>query len=155
MANLAHTVQGSLASSISSVRKQNNNYMIMRLPRQFYRSLKISYFCLKNFLFLPILKKYFWWLFWHTKCRAVLPIAFGMQANKTTITGLWVCSTRPRSSLKNGILLPKLFWPTVWKNCSSDWEKLMKFEAEGREFAKLLRSLEQFIQTVKGQNNFW
>ena len=55
----------------------------------------------------------------------------------------------------NGILLPKLFWPTVRKNCSSDWEKLLKFEAEGREFSKILRSLEQFIQTVKGQNNSW
>ena len=55
----------------------------------------------------------------------------------------------------NGILLPKLFWPTVRKNCSSDREKLLKFEAEGQEFAKILRSLEQFIQTVKGQNNFW
>ena len=54
----------------------------------------------------------------------------------------------------NGILLPKLFWPTVRKNCSSDREKLLKFDAEGREFAKHLRSLEQFIQTVKGQNNF-
>ena len=41
------------------------------------------------------------------------------------------------------------------KNCSSDREKLLKFEAEGREFAKFLRSLEQFIQTVIGQNNFW
>ena len=41
------------------------------------------------------------------------------------------------------------------KNGSSDREKLLKFEAEGQEFAKLLRSLEQFIQTVKGQNNFW
>ena len=40
------------------------------------------------------------------------------------------------------------------KNCSSDREKLLKFEAEDREFAKL-RSLEQFIQTMKGQNNFW
>ena len=30
-----------------------------------------------------------------------------------------------------------------------------KLEDEGREFAKILRSLEQFIQTVKGQNNFW
>ena len=29
------------------------------------------------------------------------------------------------------------------KNCSSDQEKLLKFEAEGREFAKFLRSLEQ------------
>ena len=41
------------------------------------------------------------------------------------------------------------------KNCSSDREKLLKFEAEGREFSKFLRSLEQFIQTVKGQNNSW
>ena len=41
------------------------------------------------------------------------------------------------------------------KNCSSDREKLLKFGAEGREFAKFLRSLEQLIQTVKGQNNFW
>ena len=39
--------------------------------------------------------------------------------------------------------------------CSSDLEKLLKFEAEGREFAKFLRSLEQFLQTVKCQNNFW
>ena len=44
-----------------------------------------------------------------------------------------------------GILLPKLFWPTVRKKYSSDWETL----------AKILRSLEQFIQTLKGQNNFW
>ena len=41
------------------------------------------------------------------------------------------------------------------KNCSSDREKLLKFEAESREFSKFLRSLEQFIHTVKGQNNFW
>ena len=41
------------------------------------------------------------------------------------------------------------------KNCSSDGEHFWKFEAEGREFAKMLRSPEQFIQTVKGQNNFW
>ena len=55
----------------------------------------------------------------------------------------------------NGILLPKLFWPTVRKSCSSDWWKLLKIKADGREFAKDLRSLEQFIQTVKGQKNFW
>ena len=41
------------------------------------------------------------------------------------------------------------------KNCCSDREKLLKFEAEGREFAKFLRLPEQYIQTVKGQNNFW
>ena len=47
--------------------------------------------------------------------------------------------------LNSGILLPKLFWPTVRKNCSSDQVKLLKSEAEDP-----LRSLEQFIQTVKG-----
>ena len=41
------------------------------------------------------------------------------------------------------------------KNCSSDRENLWKSEAEGREFTKILRSLEQFIQRGKGQNNFW
>ena len=39
------------------------------------------------------------------------------------------------------------------KNGSNDGEKLLNFRTEGREFAKCLRS--QFIQTVKGQNNFW
>ena len=42
------------------------------------------------------------------------------------------------------------------RNCSSesDREKLLKFETEGREFAKILRSLEQFVRTVKVQNSF-
>ena len=39
--------------------------------------------------------------------------------------------------------------------CGIDGEILLKFEAEGQEFANFLRSLEQFIQIVKGQNNFW
>ena len=40
----------------------------------------------------------------------------------------------------------------LWeKKCSNDREKLLKFKAEGRKFAKFLRSLEQFVQTVKGQ----
>ena len=37
----------------------------------------------------------------------------------------------------NGILLPKLFWPTMRKKCCSDREKLLKFKAEGRELAKI------------------
>ena len=41
------------------------------------------------------------------------------------------------------------------KNCPRDREKLLKFEGGGWEFVKFLRSLEQFIQTTKGQNNFW
>ena len=73
------------------------------------------------------------------------------------MVSIWKCLKWENSKIKlnNGILLPKLFWPTVRKNCSSDREKLLKFEAEGREFAKILRSLEQFIRTVKGQNNVW
>ena len=45
---------------------------------------------------------------------------------------------------------------TYWekKQGCGDHEKLLKFEAEGREFAKYLRILEQFIQTVKAQNIF-
>ena len=44
----------------------------------------------------------------------------------------------------------------LWeKKCSSEQEDLVKFKAGGQEFAKILRSIEQFIQTVKGQNNFW
>ena len=58
------------------------------------------------------------------------------------------------TNLGNGILLPKLFWPTVRKNCSSDREKLLKLKAESREFANILRSLEQFVRTGKGKNNF-
>ena len=40
-------------------------------------------------------------------------------------------------------------------NCSIDREKFLNFMAEGRELAKILRSLEEFVQTVKGQYNFW
>ena len=68
---------------------------------------------------------------------------------------IWLCIVFYVALDLDGILLPKFFWPTVRKNCSSDREKLLKFEAEGREFAKFLKSLEQFIQTVKGKNNFW
>ena len=39
--------------------------------------------------------------------------------------------------LRNGILLPKL-----WENKNSDREIFLKFEAEGWEFAKILRSLD-------------
>ena len=38
------------------------------------------------------------------------------------------------------------------QKCSSDQEKLLKFKAECYEFANFLRLLEQFIQTVQGQN---
>ena len=56
---------------------------------------------------------------------------------------------------RDGILFPKLFRPTMSKSCSSDWEKLLKFKAEGGEFAKPLRSLQQFTWPMKGKNNLW
>ena len=57
-----------------------------------------------------------------------------------------------RTDIEQSVLLAKWFCPSVRKKFSSDREKCLKFEAEGREFAKFLRSLERFIQTVKGQN---
>ena len=42
--------------------------------------------------------------------------------------------------------------PTIvfcYQNCSSDQENILKFEAEGWEFAKNLRSLELFIGAVR------
>jgi hypothetical protein len=55
----------------------------------------------------------------------------------------------------NSILLPKFFWLIARKNCSSDQEKLLKFQAKAEDLQNILRSLEQFIQAAKGQNNFW
>ena len=48
-------------------------------------------------------------------------------------------------------------WYLVTKIVLAYCEKknVLVIKAEGREFAKILRSLEQFIRTVKGQNNFW
>ena len=60
---------------------------------------------------------------------------YGTQSRLLTLNGRY----------GNGILLQKLIWPTVRKKCSSDWERLMKFEAESQEFAKFMRSLAQFI----------
>ena len=58
-------------------------------------------------------------------------------------------------SNQKGILFSEIVLTYREKKWSSDQEKLFKFVAEGREFVNFLRSLEQFIQTVKGQNNFW
>ena len=99
----------------------------------------------------------FFYIFCHsfiksTNCKMqILNFSIENIYNPATCLGNIIRSIKTR----NEILLPKLFWHTVRKSCSSDQEKLLKFEAEGQEFAKFLRSAEQFIQTVKGQNNFW
>ena len=45
------------------------------------------------------------------------------------IIKVWKMYREIKIACRNCILLPKLFWPTVRKNCSSDREKLWKFEA--------------------------
>ena len=50
----------------------------------------------------------------------------------------------------NVVLFRKLFWPT-----SLFYWSIKKLFANSRLKAKSLRSLEQFIRTVKDQNNFW
>ena len=76
-------------------------------------------------------------------------IGIGISSIESNLE-IYIITGKKYEKYKNGNLLPKLFWPTVRKYCSSDQEKLLKFEAEGRKFSKFLRSPEQFIQTVKG-----
>ena len=52
--------------------------------------------------------------------------------------------------MKNGILFPKFSDLLREKIVLVIEKKLLKFEAEGREFSNFLRSLEQFFPTVKG-----
>ena len=58
-------------------------------------------------------------------------------------------------TVDNGILFGKLFRPNVRKKIVFVIKEIVcKLEAKDREFAKDLRSLDQFIQTLKGQYNF-
>ena len=54
----------------------------------------------------------------------------GCATYQTTASPAWLAKNRPlfvKYRPEIGILLPKLFWPTVRKNCFSDREKLLKF----------------------------
>ena len=53
--------------------------------------------------------------------------------------------------LKNGILLPNLFWPTVRKNWSSDLKMFANSRPSASNFKSFSQSLEYFTQTVKVQ----
>ena len=70
----------------------------------------------------------------------------------TQSKGRWVYQDLPFKHIvpNPSKIVSKMSWPTMRKNCSGDQEKVLKFEAKDWEFAKILRSLEQFIQTVKG-----
>ena len=76
----------------------------------------------------------------YTRVRGLFSVS-----SKTGDYGIWYLTT-------NYIDIGMVF---CYQNCSDLlWEKLWKFEADGQEFAKFMRSLEQFVQTVKVQNNF-
>ena len=74
---------------------------------------------------------------------------------KYTAYASWVNSSKKHAYKLMNISISTIhniwyFVTKLWeKNCSSDRDKLLKFEAEGREVVKVLRSLEQFIKTVK------
>ena len=72
----------------------------------------------------------------------LLKLSLSLYKHKEKDEGDYISMKFKTSSIRCGILLPKLFWPSERKKCSSDR-------------VKTLRSLEQFIQTVKVQNNFW
>ena len=62
-------------------------------------------------------------------------IGIGISSIESNLE-IYIITGKKYEKYKNGNLLPKLFWPTVRKYCSSVREKLLKFEAEGQEFSK-------------------
>ena len=56
--------------------------------------------------------------------------------------------------IKNWYFVTQIVVTYCEKKCSSDQGKKTKFEAEGWEFAETLRSLEQFVRTVKRSEQF-
>ena len=71
-------------------------------------------------------------------------IASRIQFHRTpsiqlTIMNATAIGLKRKFIIRNGILSPKLFWPSVRKKCSSDRGKLLKFQAEGQDFPKFLR----------------
>ena len=65
-----------------------------------------------------------------------------------------ITKTTNKDSCTDGILFPKLFWPTVKKKCSSDWETLLKFEAEGRDLQNFWDHKNNFFKQWKVRTIF-
>ena len=136
-------------------------YIIFLFPGLFSR---IGYSKI-GIAYISDVRQKWWWSYWF-QVNLITNIQFSFSCLQKILflfisENSWLCymwcpmEVQKRISSRYGILLPKLFWPTVGKNCSRDREKVLNFKAEGREFSKFLRSLEQFIQTVNSQNNFW
>ena len=107
----------------------------------------------------------YFWIKPSVKCCALFAWSFSIllwtgPSNQVRGKSLFLYNVpqRPIIKIRNQkwYFVTKIVLTYCEKKCSSDWEKLLKFEVEGRAFAKFLRSLiQQFIQIVKGQNNFW
>ena len=78
-----------------------------------------------------------------------------MKKNILGTSDAWSTSHLSQRTSKPVYYIVNCWISTVRRNYSSDREKLLKFEAESQEFANFFRSLQQFVQKVKGQNNFW
>ena len=52
-------------------------------------------------------------------------------------------------------MLPKLFSPIARKKCSSDQEKLLKFDAEGRELCAFFASIWEILKIIQNSNWEW
>ena len=52
-------------------------------------------------------------------------------------------------------LTTTLFWPTVRRKCSRDWEKLLKFKAEERICKHFEITTTIYSNSERSENNFW
>ena len=69
---------------------------------------------------LSVLSSFFFFCKKSTLQREVFTISLFCFNFLKRLLRLFSCEIQ--NSFGNGILLPKLFWPTVRKNCSSDWD---------------------------------
>ena len=86
-----------------------------------------------------------WWVIWHFSEQIFNPQVFRQSLKKRNVHVL----------IGNGILFPKLIWPSGRKKCSNDKERHLKFETEGQEITRFLRSQAQFFLSVKAHYHFW
>ena len=54
----------------------------------------------------------------------------------------------------NGILLPKLFWPTVRKNCSSDWGKTFQIRCWRPRICKIFEITKTICSNSERSDQF-
>ena len=93
----------------------------------------------------------------HFSCpKKIVMAILGSDAVRSRV--FWLnCSEffnrKGHTSVYNGTLFPKLFWPTVRKNCSSDQNKLLDSRLKAKNLQnKFEINIEPFIQrTVKWQ----